>query len=128
MELEVVIHEEASDTVDAGKVIRQNPAASTEIPKGSTVELWVSTGPETGAGGGQEGEEQLRIALPTDRETAEVQIVVNGEIVYNQLVDCSQGNLPYMLRGTGTVSVEVYVDGEMDMLNTREVNLDGGGI
>ena len=90
------------------------------------MELWVSTGPE--ASGGQIGEEQLLIALPTDRETAEVQIVVDGKIVFNEPVDCRQGNFPYMLRGTGTVSVEVYVDGEMDMLNTREVNLDDSGV
>ncbi|HJB12580.1 MAG TPA: PASTA domain-containing protein, partial [Candidatus Oscillibacter excrementigallinarum] len=122
------VQEEASDTVPEGYVIRQNPVATTEVPNGSTVELWVSTGPDTSTGGSQEGEEQLLIALPTDRETAEVQIVVDGKIVFNQPVDCSQGNFPYKLRGTGTVSVEVYVDGEMDMLNTREVNLDESGI
>ena len=122
------VQEEASDTVPEGYVIRQNPVATTEVPNGSTVELWVSTGPDTSTGGSQEGEEQLLIALPTDRETAEVQIVVDGVIVFNQPVDCSQGNFPYKLRGTGTVSVEVYVDGEMDMLNTREVNLDESGI
>ena len=27
-------------------IIRQNPTATTEVPDGSTVELWVSTGPE----------------------------------------------------------------------------------
>ena len=124
--LEVEVHEEASDTVREGLVIRQNPTATTQVPAGSTVELWVSTGPETS--GGQIGEEQLLIALPTDRETAEVQIVVDGKIVFNEPVDCRQGNFPYMLRGTGTVSVEVYVDGEMDMLNTREVNLDDSGV
>ena len=122
------VQEEASDTVPEGYVIRQKPVATTEVPNGSTVELWVSTGPDTSTGGSQEGEEQLLIALPTDRETAEVQIVVDGVIVFNQPVDCSQGNFPYKLRGTGTVSVEVYVDGEMDMLNTREVNLDESGI
>ena len=65
--------------------------------------------------------EPLIIALPTDRETAEVQIVVDGTIVFNESVDCKQGNLPYTLTGTGTVSVEVYVDGVMDVNNTREV-------
>ena len=45
--LEVEVHEEASDTVEAGLVIRQNPTATTQVPAGSTVELWVSTGPES---------------------------------------------------------------------------------
>ena len=118
--LEVEVHEEASDTVEAGLVIRQNPTATTQVPAGSTVELWVSTGPESG-GNEDLQMEPLIIALPTDRETAEVQIVVDGTIVFNESVDCKQGNLPYTLTGTGTVSVEVYVDGVMDVNNTREV-------
>ena len=118
--LEVKVHEEASDTVEAGLVIRQNPTATTQVPAGSTVELWVSTGPESGGNEGQE-EELLIIPLPADKETAEVQIVVDGTIVFNESVDCKQGNLPYTLTGTGTVSVEVYVDGVMDVNNTREV-------
>ena len=118
--LEVEVHEEANDTVEAGLVIRQNPTATTQVPAGSTVELWVSTGPESG-GNEDLQMEPLIIALPTDRETAEVQIVVDGTIVFNESVDCKQGNLPYTLTGTGTVSVEVYVDGVMDVNNTHEV-------
>ena len=118
--LEVEVYEEANDTVEAGLVIRQNPTATTQVPAGSTVELWVSTGPESGGNEGQE-EELLIIPLPADKETAEVQIVVDGTIVFNESVDCKQGNLPYTLTGTGTVSVEVYVDGVMDVNNTREV-------
>ena len=118
--LEVEVHEEASDTVEAGLVIRQNPTATTQVPAGSTVELWVSTGPESSGNEGQE-EELLIIPLPVDKETAEVQIVVDGTIVFNESVDCKQGNFPYTLTGTGTVSVEVYVDGVMDVNYTREV-------
>ena len=118
--LEVEVYEEANDTVEAGLVIRQNPTATTQVPAGSTVELWVSTGPESSGNEGQE-EELLIIPLPVDKETAEVQIVVDGTIVFNESVDCKQGNFPYTLTGTGTVSVEVYVDGVMDVNNTREV-------
>lgn len=117
--LEVVVHEEASDTVAAGLVIRQNPDATTNVPAGSTVELWVSTGPEES--GQEQDMEPLIIALPTDRETAEVQVVVDGVIVFNESVPCRDGNYVYELYGTGTVSVEVYVDGVMDVNNTREV-------
>ena len=117
--LEVVVYEEASDTVEAGLVIRQNPTATTQVPAGSTVELWVSTGPEES--GQEQDMEPLIIALPTDRETAEVQVVVDGVIVFNESVPCRDGNYVYELYGTGTVSVEVYVDGVMDVNNTREV-------
>ena len=118
--LEVEVHEEANDTVEAGLVIRQNPTATTQVPAGSTVELWVSTGPESG-GNEDLQMEPLIIALPTDRETAEVQIVVDGVIKVNESVPCREGNYVYELYGTGTVSVEVYVDGGMDVNNTREV-------
>jgi serine/threonine-protein kinase len=36
-----------SDTVPAGKVINTNPAAGATASKGSTVQLFVSTGPQT---------------------------------------------------------------------------------
>ena len=104
--LEVEVHEEANDTVEAGLVIRQNPTATTQVPAGSTEDLQM---------------EPLIIALPTDRETAEVQIVVDGVIKVNESVPCRDGNYVYELYGTGTVSVEVYVDGVMDVNNTREV-------
>ena len=118
--LEVEVHEEANDTVEAGLVIRQNPTATTQVPAGSTVELWVSTGPESG-GNEDLQMEPLIIALPTDRETAEVQIVVDGVIKVNESVPCRDGNYVYELYGTGTVSVEVYVDGVMDVNSTHEV-------
>ena len=118
--LEVEVHEEANDTVEAGLVIRQNPTATTQVPADSTVELWVSTGPESGGNEGLQME-PLIIALPTDRETAEVQIVVDGVIKVNESVPCRDGNYVYELYGTGTVSVEVYVDGVMDVNNTHEV-------
>ncbi|HEV7534553.1 MAG TPA: Stk1 family PASTA domain-containing Ser/Thr kinase [Acidimicrobiia bacterium] len=37
---------QASDTVDAGKVIGTNPPAGTSVPKNSTVQLIISSGPE----------------------------------------------------------------------------------
>jgi len=37
---------ESSDTVDAGNVIRTNPTFGTEVEEGSTIEVFVSSGPE----------------------------------------------------------------------------------
>jgi serine/threonine-protein kinase len=39
------VTQEASDTVDAGKVIRTDPAAGTQVKKGADVAVYVSTGP-----------------------------------------------------------------------------------
>lgn len=45
-ELKIASHEENSDTVPEGQVIRQEPNANTELEKGSTVHVYISTGPE----------------------------------------------------------------------------------
>ena len=42
-----LIRQEASDTVEAGKVIRTDPAKGTQLTDGQTVSIWVSTGPES---------------------------------------------------------------------------------
>ncbi len=44
-DFEVVTEQEASDTVAVGKVIRTNPAPNTSVARGSTVTIFVSTGP-----------------------------------------------------------------------------------
>jgi serine/threonine-protein kinase len=38
-------HRSASETVPKGQVIRQKPAAGTEVRRGDTVQFWVSSGP-----------------------------------------------------------------------------------
>lgn len=40
------VHEENSDNVEEGYVIRQSPESSTELTKGSTVDVYLSIGPE----------------------------------------------------------------------------------
>ena len=127
--LEVEVHEEASDTVQAGYIIRQDPAATTQVPAGSTVELWVSTGPDTSTGGtggtGEEGVYLVTVPLPTDRATAVVQIIQDGREIVNLPVDCSQGNYTCLLTGAGTSQVQVYVDGELQESISGEVSFDG---
>lgn len=119
--LEVEVHEEASDTVEAGLVIRQNPEATTQVPAGSTVELWVSTGPDSSAQ--QEGSYMLIVPLPTDRDSVVIQVIQDGQEVDNVQVDCSQGNYVRELTGVGSAQVQVYIDGELYF--SDEVPFDG---
>ena len=43
----ILVRQAASDAVEAGKVIRTDPAKGAELADGQTVSIWVSTGPET---------------------------------------------------------------------------------
>ena len=110
--LEVVVHEEASDTVAAGLVIRQNPDATTNVPAGSIVELWVSTGPEESTG--EEGMEMIMIPLPDDRETVTLQVLQDGNEILNETVNCAdyQYTFPLPVYGSGTSFVEILIDGQ----------------
>lgn len=119
--LEVEVHEEASDTVRKDLVIRQNPTATTQVPAGSTVELWVSTGPDSSAQ--QEGSYMLIVPLPTDRDSVVIQVIQDGQEVDNVQVDCSQGNYVRELTGVGSAQVQVYIDGELYF--SDEVPFDG---
>ena len=121
--LEVVVHEEASDTVQEGYIIRQDPTGTTEVPAGSTVELWVSTGPDSSAQ--EEGSYLLIVPLPTDRDSVVIQVIQDGEEVYNAPVDCSQGNFVRELTGVGSAQVQVYMDGELLDSYSGEVPFDG---
>ena len=47
LDLKVIIREESNETVQEGKVIRTEPSEGSELSRGQTVTLWISTGPET---------------------------------------------------------------------------------
>ena len=122
--LEVVVHEEASDTVAAGLVIRQNPDATTNVPAGSIVELWVSTGPEESTG--EEGMEMIMIPLPDDRETVTLQVLQDGNEILNETVNCAdyQYTFPLPVYGSGTSYVEILIDGQHSSAS-QEVTFGG---
>ena len=123
--LDVVVHEEASDTVQEGYIIRQNPAATTEVPAGSTVELWVSTGPETPSTGGEDSQ-VIMIPLPEDKETVKIEAFQDNMEIMNQTVDCARWAYTYPLTvyGSGTVYVEILVDGKVSPAS-QEVTFGG---
>ena len=122
--LEVVVHEEASDTVQEGYIIRQDPTGTTEVPAGSTVELWVSTGPEDSTG--EEGMEMIMIPLPDDRETVTLQVLQDGNEILNETVNCAdyQYTFPLPVYGSGTSYVEILIDGQHSSAS-QEVTFGG---
>ena len=46
LNLQYLVRNEPSDTIEAGRVIRTDPAKDTVLEKGQTVTLWVSEGPD----------------------------------------------------------------------------------
>ena len=46
LDLQVLVRTEPSDTIDVGRVTRTDPEEGTELTKGQTVCLWVSSGPD----------------------------------------------------------------------------------
>ena len=124
MGLVAEVHEEASDTVQEGYIIRQNPEATTEVPAGSTVELWVSTGPEDSTG--EEGMEMIMIPLPDDRETVTLQVLQDGNEILNETVTCAdyQYTFPLPVYGSGTSYVEILIDGQHSSAS-QEVTFGG---
>ena len=46
MDLQILTRLEPSDTIDVGRVTRTDPAQDTELTKGQTVYLWISSGPD----------------------------------------------------------------------------------
>ena len=46
MDLQILTRPEPSDTIDVGRVTRTDPAQGTELTKGQTVYLWISSGPD----------------------------------------------------------------------------------
>ena len=124
MGLVAEVHEEASDTVQEGYIIRQNQEATTEVPAGSTVELWVSTGPEDSTG--EEGMEMIMIPLPDDRETVTLQVLQDGNEILNETVNCAdyQYTFPLPVYGSGTSYVEILIDGQHSSAS-QEVTFGG---
>ena len=48
-----------------------------------------------------------------DRETVLLRVELNGEVVFEDTVECSQGSYPMDLKGSGTGTVSYYWDGEL---------------
>lgn len=98
---------EASEEA-AGIVIRQDITALTEVEKGSTITLTVSDGSKAPA---ETETVNYPCSLPTDRDTVELMVELNGTEVYRKTVDCSLGSVNVTLTGSGTGQLSIYWDG-----------------
>lgn len=84
-----LIRQEASDTIEAGKVIRTDPAKGTELTDGQTVSIWVSTGPES-------------VAMPNVVDmTREAALKLLGEIRDIRVVEQTEAS-DYVVKGNVT--------------------------
>ena len=84
-----LIRQEASDTVEAGKVIRTDPEKGAQLTDGQTVSIWVSTGPET-------------VTMPNVVDmTREAALKLLGEIKDIQIVEQTEASA-YVVKGNVT--------------------------
>ena len=99
---------------EAGIILRQDPAANTAVASGTKVNFVVSSGPEnTGNEGWTAGEDTLYIPLPEDRETARLVVYQDGNLLLDKTVDCTLGNYPVTVTGTGETHIYAELDGEV---------------
>ena len=113
--------EPVSSDRPAGEVVYQSVAANTEVPKGTTVTIQVSTGPQTPPipDPGDMKTKNIPITLPTDRETVQVKVTVDGVVRYDaQVSTTNSSEISPGILGSGTQEVVIYFDGnEHDRYN-----------
>lgn len=104
--LVVKVKDAASDQ-PAGTVIDQDIGVGTEVNKGSTITLTVSDGSQVS----KESTITIGCELPTDRDTVQLTVDVDGVVQFDKPVECSQESLPVSVTGSGTQMVTIYWDG-----------------
>ena len=101
----------------AGTILDQSIPVGTQVDKGSAIVFNVSSGLAAAA---TPASEVLTVPLPTDgRETVHVKVVQDGTVVADEAaVPCAQGNYAVELTGTGSSTVEVYIDDVLTSTST----------
>jgi beta-lactam-binding protein with PASTA domain len=93
-----------------GEVVYQSIAAGTSVEVGTAIILHVSNGPTVA----QPVSKEVTVAgLPTDRESVEVTITLDGQEVYRNQVNTADGGFTTTVTGTGVQEICVYMDGEL---------------
>ena len=102
-----------SDTVEAGKVVGQYPAAYTQVDAGTKVNLQISKGPDP-ASAPKEVTQNVDIDLPVSSQNVSVQVIMDGEVIFDESVDAAM-NTSVSVPVTGTAgetkTLTVYFDG-----------------
>ena len=112
--------EEASDQ-PAGIILRQSIEQTTMVPVNTEISFVISSGPADEPDTPEEPRYvPISPDLPTDREIVRLRVDLNGETVFDQLVECSLGTYELRLQGTGIGTVTYYWDGVEH--NTFEVD------
>ena len=129
------VTEEYNSDVEAGRVIWQSIENNTSVEEGTSIRFRVSKGPDpeavptpsptptteptptptpTPSGGGTtaEGSASIQVDLPRDKESVEVVVTVDGQKQYEDVLPTVQQLVVIPLRGTGTQTVTVYIDGK----------------
>lgn len=105
----------------AGIVLTQSIPADTVVDVGTSIDFTVSKGDGSSTG---QSSEIVSVTLPTDgRTTVHIQIVQDGKVVADEpAVDCSQGTYAKEIFGSGSSTVEIYIDGSL--YETKTVTFD----
>ena len=102
-----------SDTVEAGKVVGQYPAAYTQVDAGTKVNLQISKGPDP-ASAPKEVTQNVDIDLPVSSQSVSVQVIMDGQVIFDESVDAAM-NTSVSVPVTGTAgetkTITVYFDG-----------------
>ena len=102
-----------SDTVEAGKVVGQYPAAYTQVDAGTKVNLQISKGPDP-ANAPKEVTQNVDIDLPVSSQSVSVQVIMDGQVIFDESVDAAM-NTSVSVPVTGTAgetkTLTVYFDG-----------------
>lgn len=100
----------------AGTILEQSLDANSMVPVNSEISFVISSGPAPGGGATTV---DITPDLPTDQDTVRLRVELNGEVVFDEEVDCSMGYYTIPLSGSGVGVVSYYWDGVLQ--NTLEV-------
>lgn len=149
--LKAEFEEEFSDTIPTGSIIRQEPSSGSSLKKGDKVVFFVSKGPEeeeknddtpnnnsddkkneiTPSNNNDEPTEtkptvqkkstMLTVYGPKDKESALVQVSVNGKNAWSKNLKKGESDLVKLESTSSSVTVEIFYDGVSQQKGT--VNL-----
>jgi serine/threonine-protein kinase len=118
--LGLIVHEiDVDSDQPAGIVVKQDVDQGTQLYQGDSITLSVSKGPtntpppvQDPVPSGPMHQKNVSFPLPQDgRDMVDMVVLVEDQTAYDGSVDCSLGEIPVDLWGSGTQTVRVYYDG-----------------